>query len=68
MPGLSELICKRFTSQADMCCVVSQGSEMGAGDPGLEDIYYWDQSGPRIPFKGPTGDTGTQVLHSCHVQ
>ncbi len=50
-----------------MCCVIAQGSEMGAGDPGMEDIYHWDQSGPRIPFKGPTGDTGTYVLHICHV-
>lgn len=31
---------------------------MGAGDAGMEDIYHWDASGPRIAFKGPTGDTG----------
>ena len=28
---------------------------MGAGDPGMEDIYHWDADGPRIAFKGPEG-------------
>ncbi len=55
----SDLLCKTTTRPADMRCVVAKGSEMGAGDSGMEDIYHWDQSGPRIPFKGPTGDTGT---------
>ena len=33
---------------------------MGAGDPGMEDIYYWDADGPRIAFKGPEG---TRRMH-----
>ena len=31
---------------------------MGAGDAGMEDIWHWDEQGPRIAFKGPTGNTG----------
>lgn len=35
------------------------GTEMGKGDPGMEDIYHWDPvTGPRIAFKGPTGTSG----------
>ena len=35
------------------------GSEMGKGDPGMEDIYHWDPvTGPRVVFKGPTGTAG----------
>ncbi len=33
---------------------------MGAGDPGMEDIYHWDADGPRIAFKGPDG---TRRMH-----
>ncbi|KAL0055138.1 hypothetical protein WJX82_007595 [Trebouxia sp. C0006] len=33
----------------------SAWSLMGAGDPGMEDIYHWDADGPRIAFKGPDG-------------
>ena len=41
------------------------GSEMGKGDPGMEDIYAWDPvTGPRIAFKGPTGNSG-QLCHYC---
>lgn len=39
--------------------VFGVGSEMGKGDPGMEDIYNWDPvTGPRVAFKGPTGTTG----------
>ncbi|KAK9814409.1 hypothetical protein WJX72_005468 [[Myrmecia] bisecta] len=31
---------------------------MGQGDPGMEDIYHWDENGPRVAFRGPTGTTG----------
>ena len=34
------------------------GSVMGAGDAGMEDIWHWDEQGPRIAFKGPNGNTG----------
>ncbi|KAL3145841.1 hypothetical protein ABBQ38_015213 [Trebouxia sp. C0009 RCD-2024] len=38
-------------------------SEMGKGDPGMEDIYHWDPvTGPRIAFKGPTGATGGHYM------
>ena len=37
------------------------GSKMGAGDAGLEDIWHWDEDGPRISFKGPTGNSGLQT-------
>lgn len=57
---------------------------MGRGDPGMEDIYHWDPvTGPRVAFKGPTGDTGQSeklalldcicraqvvLLARCHTQ
>ncbi len=35
---------------------------MGAGDPGMEDIYHWDADGPRIAFKGPEGTRRMHLL------
>lgn len=32
--------------------------EMGQGDPGMEDLYAWDENGPRVAFKGPYGTSG----------
>lgn len=47
--------------------VCGAGSEMGKGDPGMEDIYHWDPvTGPRIAFKGPTGATG-QSSYPCLI-
>ncbi len=45
---------------------VNEGSKMGAGDPGMEDIYHWDERGPRIAFKGPVGTSRRQhsFMHS----
>jgi hypothetical protein len=37
---------------------------MGAGDPGMEDIYHWDADGPRIAFKGPDGTRGYLMCRS----
>ena len=57
-----------YQMHVDLICLVCEGSEMGAGDPGMEDIYHWDQSGPRIAFKGDTGDTGASyciISHFC---
>ena len=34
---------------------------MGSGDAGMEDIWHWDADGPRIAFKGPTGNSGRQA-------
>lgn len=48
------------------CNIAGAGSEMGKGDPGMEDIYYWDPvTGPRIAFKGPTGTAGQLLTQHC---
>ena len=49
--------------------VMHAGSEMGRGDPGMEDIYNWDPvTGPRIAFKGPTGTAGqSTTIACCHM-
>ena len=41
-------------------------AEMGAGDPAMEDLYTWDEHGPRVAYKGPYGTSGAprQAQHS----
>ena len=41
---------------------------MGAGDPGMEDIYHWDAEGPRIAFKGPVGTSRRDLLTGHHLR
>ncbi|KAK9814840.1 hypothetical protein WJX72_012452 [[Myrmecia] bisecta] len=35
---------------------------MGEGDPGIEDIHHWDENGPRIAYRGPTGTSGGHYM------
>ena len=53
-----------------MVFAVYEGPKMGAGDPGMEDIYHWDAEGPRIAFKGPVGTSRRDLPtgHNLRVQ
>jgi acetamidase/formamidase len=50
--------------EVDMPTFVSGSAwtEMGKGDPKMEEMYEWTEDGPKINMRGPTGNSGGHFM------